>query len=92
MHSRSLTTHDVRLIGWKDAILLGDFPAFSNGIIVATLQMFRQWASEKDELNMDSNSWRAKGPGDLRNEGGMLSGSAASLPFIFLMADSNSPI
>ena len=41
---------------------------------------------------MDSNSWRAKGPSDLRNEGGMLSGPAAFLPFIFLMADSNSSI
>ena len=28
---------------------------------------------------MDSNSWRAKGPSDLRNEGGMLSGPAAPL-------------
>ena len=36
---------------------------------------------------MDSNSWRAKGPSDLRNEGGILSGPAAPLPFIFLMAD-----
>ena len=41
---------------------------------------------------IDSNSCRAKGPSDLRNDGGMLSGPAALLPFIFLMADSNSPI
>ena len=41
---------------------------------------------------MDSNSWRAKGPSDLKNESGMLSGSAAPLLFIFLMGDSNSPI
>ena len=38
---------------------------------------------------MDSNSWRGKGPSDLRNEGRMFSGSAASWHFIFLMADSN---
>ena len=61
-------------------------------MIVATLQICGQWASAKDDLNMDSNSWRAKGPSDLRNEGGMLSGPAAFLPFIFLMADSNSSI
>ena len=41
---------------------------------------------------MDSNSRRAKWPSDLRNEGGMLSGPGAPLPFIFLMANSNSPI
>ena len=36
---------------------------------------------------MDNNSWRTKGPSDLRNEDGMLSGPAAPLHFIFLMAD-----
>ena len=41
---------------------------------------------------MDNNSWRAKGLSDLRNEGGILSGSAAPLPFIFLIADCNSLI
>ena len=41
---------------------------------------------------MDKNSWRAKGPSDLRNEDGMLPGSAAPLPSIFLIADCNSPI
>ena len=61
-------------------------------MIVATLQICGKWASEKDDLNMDSNSWRAKGPSGLRNEGGMLSGPPAFLPFIFLMADSNSSI
>ena len=39
---------------------------------------------------MDSNSWRGKGQSDLRNEGGILSGPAAPLRFIFLMANSNS--
>ena len=39
---------------------------------------------------MDSSSCRAKGQSDLRNEGGMLSGPAVSLHFIFLMADRNS--
>ena len=33
-----------------------------------------------------------EGMSDLRNEGGMLSGPAALLPFIFLMEDSNLPI
>ena len=56
-------------------------------MIVATLQIQGQLAIENDELNMDNNSWRAKGPSDLRNEGGILSGPAAPLPFIFLMAD-----
>ena len=41
---------------------------------------------------MDNNSWRAKGPSDLRNEGGILSGQAAALPFIFLIADCSSLI
>ena len=41
---------------------------------------------------MDSNTWRANGPSDLRNEGGMLRGPAAPLQSIILMADSNSPI
>ena len=63
----------------------------SNGMIVPTLQIRGQWASEKDELNMDSNSWRAKVPNDLRNEGGMFSGPAAPLPFIFFMANINPP-
>ena len=58
---------------------------------VAILQIGGQWASE-NELNMDNSSWRANWPSHLRNEGGMLSGPAAPLPFIFLMADCNSPI
>ena len=41
---------------------------------------------------MDNNSWRAKGPSDLRNEGGMLSVPAAPLPFILLIANCNLPI
>ena len=92
MRFRSLTRQEVRLMGRKDATSLRDFPAFRNGMIVATLQIRGQWASEKDELNMDSNSWRAKGPNDLRNEGGMLSGPAAPLPFIFSMADYGKPL
>ena len=40
---------------------------------------------------MDNNFWRAKEPSDLRNEGGMLSGPAALLLFVFLIADCNSP-
>ena len=92
MRSRSLKTHYVRLMGQKDASSLGDFPAFSNGMIVATLQIRGQWANQNDELNMDSISWRTKRTSDLRNKGVMLSGPAAPLPFIFLMADNNSPI
>ena len=79
-------------MGRNEATSLGDFPALSSGMIVATLQIRGQWASENDELKMDSNSWRAKGPSDLRNEGGILSGPAALLPFIFLMADCSSLI
>ena len=41
---------------------------------------------------MDNNSWRAKGPSALRKECGMLSRSAAPLPFILLMANCSSPI
>ena len=77
MHSRCLTTYEVRLMEWKGATSLGDFPGFSNGMVVATHQMRAQGASEKDELNMDSNSWWAKRPGDLRNEGRVLPGPAA---------------
>ena len=66
-------------MGQKDVNSLGDFPAFSNWMIVATLQIRGQCASEKDESNMDSNSWRAEGLSDLRNKDGMLSGPAAPL-------------
>ena len=45
MRSRSLMTHDVRLMGQKEATLLGDFPVLSNGMIVATLQIRGQFAS-----------------------------------------------
>ena len=38
----------------------GRFLALSNGMIMATLPICGQWANENDELNMDSNSWRAK--------------------------------
>ena len=41
---------------------------------------------------MDNNSWRARGPSALRNEGGMLSRPAAPLPFILFMADCSSSI
>ena len=41
---------------------------------------------------MDSNSLRAKEPSDLRNEGGILFGPTAPLPFIFVMADCSSLI
>ena len=54
--------------------------------------MHMQQASEKDDLNMDSNSRRIKGLRNLKNEAGMLSGPSAPLPFTFLMADYNSPI
>ena len=89
---QNLTTYGVRLMGQKDATSLGDFPAFSNGMIFATLQMCGQWASEKNELNVNSNSWRTKGPSHLRYEAGMLSKPVAPLSFTFLMADSSSPI
>ena len=59
---------------------------------MATLQIRGLCAREKNELNMDSISWRAKGLSGLRNEGGMLSVPAAPSHFIFLMADNNSPI
>ena len=77
--SRSLTTDDIRLMGWKDASSLGNSPAFSNRMIMATLQIRGQWAREKNELNMDNNFWRTKGSSDLRNEGGMLSGPTVPL-------------
>ena len=34
---------------------------------------------------MNNNSYRAKEPGDLRNEAGMLSGPFAPLTFIFFV-------
>ena len=67
----------------------GGFPALSSGMIVATLQIRGQWASENEELNMDNKSWRARGLSGLRKEGGILSVPAAPLPFIFLIADCN---
>ena len=40
-------------MGRKETTSLGGFPALSSGIIVATLQVRGQWASENEELNMD---------------------------------------
>ena len=77
--------HDMRLMGQKEVTSLGDFPALSSGIIVTILQIRGQWASKNDELNMNNNSYRAKEPGDLRNEAGMLSGPSAPLTFIFFV-------
>lgn len=91
MYSKSLASQDVRLMGRRDSTSLGYFPDFSTGMIVATLYIGGQWVSEKDELNIDSISWRVTGPSDLKNKGEMLSGPAAPLYFMFLMADSNSP-
>ena len=79
-------------MGRNKAISQVDFPALSIGMKVATLQIRGQRASENDELKIDNNSWRAKGPSDLRKEARILSGSAAPLPFIFLMADCSSLI
>ena len=76
-------TQEVRLIGRKEARSLGNLPAFSNGIMTAILQIHRQSARWNDELNTESSSWRAKGPSDLRNVGGVLSGPAAPLRFTF---------
>ena len=33
----------VKLIVWKEAMSLGDFPGFSNGMSMATLQIHRQY-------------------------------------------------
>ena len=74
---------EVRLIGRKEATSLGDFPTFNSGIMVATLQVCGQSARWNEVLNMEESSWRAKGSSDLRNVGGMLSGPAAPLHFIF---------
>ena len=46
-----LATHDIRLMGRKDATSLGDFPAFSNGMIVATQALTNQFCE---------NRWRLK--------------------------------
>ena len=83
IRSRSFTTQEVRLIGRKEPTSLGDFPAFSNGIRKATLQIRGQSARWNEALNMESSSWRAKGPSDLRSVGGMSSGPVAPLCFIF---------
>lgn len=39
IHSRRFTTQELTLIGRKEATSLGDFPAFSNGTMMATLQI-----------------------------------------------------
>ena len=98
IHSRKLglkvklerTTQDAKLIGQKEAMSLGDFPAFSNGIMVATFQTCGQSARWNEALNMESSSWRATGPSDLRNVGGMLSGPAAPFHFIFWITNKSS--
>ena len=43
-------------MGRNEATSLEDFPAFSSGMIVATLQIRGQWAIENDELKMDNKS------------------------------------
>ena len=83
IRSRSFMTQEVRLIGRKEAKSLGDFPAFSNGIMMVTIQIGGQSGRWNDALNVENSSWRAKGPSDLRNGGGMSSGPAAPLCFIF---------
>ena len=55
-------------MGQKEATSLGDFPALSSAMTVATLQIYGQWASENDELNMDNNSWKAKEPSEMKVE------------------------
>ena len=71
--SISFAKQEVRLIGWEKATSLGDFSAFRNGIMMATLQIRGQSASWNDALNRESSSWRAKGPSYVRNFGRMLS-------------------
>ena len=41
-------------------------------IVMINLQILGHWAREKDGLNMDNFSRRAKGPSDLRKDRGML--------------------
>ena len=43
-------THYMRLMGQKETTSLGDFPGLSDGMIVATLQIRGQWASENDNV------------------------------------------
>ena len=61
MRSRSLTTHYVRLMGWKDATSLGDFSALSIGMIMTTLQIHGQCASERAKGPKDRLTWEKKG-------------------------------
>ena len=70
-------------MGRKDSTVLRDFPAFSNRMIIATLQIWKHWAREKYELNMGDSSWRSKGLNNLRKDGKILSGSAAPLLLYF---------
>ena len=83
IRSKNFTIQEVRLIGREEATSLSNFPAISNGIMMAALSISGQSAWWNEVLNMESNSWRAKGPSDLRNVGGMSSGPAISLRFIF---------
>ena len=82
--SRSLTTHDVRLMERYEATSLADLPALRIGMMVAILHILGQSARSNDELKMESSSVSALLPRALRNVGGMLSGPAA--PF-FLMRE-----
>lgn len=50
---------------------------------MVTLEICGKSVRWNNALNMESSSWRAKEPSDLRNVGGMLSGPAAPLHFIF---------
>lgn len=79
IRSRSFMTQEVRLISWKEATSLGDFPAFSDVMMTAVLQIHGQFARWNDALNMECSFWRAKERSDLRNVDGMSSGQAATL-------------
>ena len=57
--------------------------------MMATPKINEKWALEQDELDMDNNAWRAKGPCDLWKDGGTLPGPAAPILFVFLMAVNN---
>lgn len=89
--SRSFTTQDGRLIGRKEATLLGDLLAFSNGMMLI-IQICGQSAPWNEELKMKRCSWKDNEPSDLKNDDGVLSGPAAPLRFIFWIADRSSAI
>ena len=86
IRSSTLTTHEVRLTGRKEARSPAGLPAFNSGMMMALRQICGHFPVARDRLKMRRSSSSARGPRCFRNCGGMSSGPEAPFAFIFEMA------